>query len=142
MPAPNADTRKTSDASEMKPGGRGCTRLTEAMEVPIDTVDVEVVLYPIVQGEAYPNEGCRNQLGEGPSSSGRISWRLALLSEEPPKCTLRGRPPETEPPRLIVKRLLPHFPSHPEGRTMFEREAALHTSVQHENVVQVFGSAR
>ncbi len=41
---------------------------------------------------------------------------------------------------LIVKRLLPHFLSDPEGLTMFEREAALHKSVRHENVVTVFES--
>ena len=46
----------------------------------------------------------------------------------------------TELPRLIIKRLLPHFLIDPEGRTMFEREAALHTAVHHENVVEVYGS--
>jgi serine/threonine-protein kinase len=45
-----------------------------------------------------------------------------------------------QPMRLIVKRLLPHFVTDPEGRTMFEREAALHAAVHHENVVQVYGS--
>ena len=45
-----------------------------------------------------------------------------------------------QPTRLIVKRLLPHFVTDPEGRTMFEREAALHAAVHHENVVQVYGS--
>lgn len=45
-----------------------------------------------------------------------------------------------QPRRLIVKRLLPHFVTDPEGRTMFEREAALHAAVHHENVVRVFGS--
>jgi serine/threonine-protein kinase len=44
------------------------------------------------------------------------------------------------PKKLIVKRLLPHFVTDPEGRTMFEREAALHAAVKHENVVEVFGS--
>jgi serine/threonine-protein kinase len=42
------------------------------------------------------------------------------------------------PERLVVKRLLPHFAADPEGRTMFEREARLHASVTHENVVTVF----
>ena len=46
----------------------------------------------------------------------------------------------SQPLRLIVKRLLPHFVTDPEGRTMFEREAALHAAVHHENVVQVYGS--
>lgn len=41
---------------------------------------------------------------------------------------------------LIVKRLLPHFLIDPEGLTMFEREAALHAAVRHENVVTVFES--
>jgi eukaryotic-like serine/threonine-protein kinase len=45
-----------------------------------------------------------------------------------------------EPGRLIVKRLLPHFVADPEGRTMFEREAALHAAVRHKNVVVVYGS--
>ena len=48
--------------------------------------------------------------------------------------------PRAEPQRLVVKRLLPHFVGDPEGRTMFEREAALHASVEHENVVSVFGA--
>ena len=45
-----------------------------------------------------------------------------------------------EPKRLVVKRLLPDFLADPDGRTMFEREARLHSSVHHENVVTVFGS--
>jgi eukaryotic-like serine/threonine-protein kinase len=46
---------------------------------------------------------------------------------------------ETQPRKLVVKRLLPHFVSDPEGRTMFEREAALHGAVHHDNVVEVYG---
>ena len=42
------------------------------------------------------------------------------------------------PEKLVVKRLLPHFASDPEGRTMFEREATLHAAVTHANVVTVF----
>ena len=42
------------------------------------------------------------------------------------------------PDTLVVKRLLPHFASDPEGRTMFEREARLHAAVTHPNVVTVF----
>jgi len=51
-----------------------------------------------------------------------------------------GRPidPGAVPRRLVIKRLLPQFAADPEGRTMFEREAALHAAVHHENVVQVF----
>lgn len=41
---------------------------------------------------------------------------------------------------LIVKRLLPHFLNDPDGRTMFQREADLHTAVRHANVVHVYGS--
>jgi serine/threonine-protein kinase len=48
--------------------------------------------------------------------------------------------PDEEQRRIVVKRLLPHFVGDPEGRTMFEREAALHAAVLHENVVTVFGS--
>jgi serine/threonine-protein kinase len=44
------------------------------------------------------------------------------------------------PRRLIVKRLLPTFVTDPEGRTMFEREAALHAAVRHTNVVEVYAS--
>ena len=51
-----------------------------------------------------------------------------------------GRPidPTATPRKLVVKRLLPQFAADPEGRTMFEREAALHAAVRHENVVQVY----
>lgn len=52
-----------------------------------------------------------------------------------------ARPAEANsglPDRLVVKRLLPHFASDTEGRTMFEREARLHAAVTHENVVTVF----
>src|SRR4051794_32867265 len=42
------------------------------------------------------------------------------------------------PERLVIKRLLPHFASDAEGRTMFEREARLHAAVTHPNVVTVF----
>ena len=48
--------------------------------------------------------------------------------------------PRAEPQRLVVKRLLPNFATEPEGRTMFEREAQLHQSVEDPNVVTVFGA--
>ncbi|HEY8038690.1 MAG TPA: serine/threonine-protein kinase [Polyangiaceae bacterium] len=48
--------------------------------------------------------------------------------------------PAAKPRKLIVKRLLPHFVVDPEGRTMFEREAALHAAVHHDNVVKVYAS--
>ncbi|MGH7295999.1 MAG: serine/threonine-protein kinase, partial [Polyangiaceae bacterium] len=47
---------------------------------------------------------------------------------------------KAQPRRLVVKRLLPHFVTDVEGRTMFEREAALHAAVRHANVVEVYGS--
>ena len=46
------------------------------------------------------------------------------------------------PPKLVVKRLLPHFANDHEGRTMFEREARLHAAVTHDNVVTVFHAGR
>ncbi len=52
-----------------------------------------------------------------------------------------ARPIEADasmPARVIVKRLLPHFARDAQGRTMFEREAKLHQSIRHENVVKVF----
>jgi len=42
--------------------------------------------------------------------------------------------------RLVVKRLLPHLVAEAEGRTLFEREAALHAAVSHPNVVSVYES--
>ncbi len=47
--------------------------------------------------------------------------------------------PKAQPRRLVVKRLLAQFVKDPEGRTMFEREAALHAAVDHPNVVKVYG---
>jgi len=46
------------------------------------------------------------------------------------------------PDRLVVKRLLPHFASDAEGRTMFDREARLHAAVNHENVVTVYHAGK
>jgi len=46
------------------------------------------------------------------------------------------------PERLVVKRLLPHFASDAEGRTMFDREARLHAAVTHANVVTVFNAGK
>jgi len=50
----------------------------------------------------------------------------------------RPADPQAQPGHLVVKRMLPDFLSDAEGRTMFEREAALHASVHHTNVVTVF----
>ena len=46
------------------------------------------------------------------------------------------------PEKLVVKRLLPHFASDPEGHTMFDREARLHAAVTHANVVTVFHAGK
>ena len=48
--------------------------------------------------------------------------------------------PGVGPQRLVVKRMLPDFLSDAEGRTMFEREAALHAAVHHPNVVTVYSA--
>jgi eukaryotic-like serine/threonine-protein kinase len=53
-----------------------------------------------------------------------------------------AQPAAGVPERLVVKRLLPHFASDAEGRTMFEREARLHAAVTHENVVTVFHAGK
>jgi len=50
--------------------------------------------------------------------------------------------PKAQPQRLVVKRLLPDFLKDAEGRTMFEREAALHAAVKHGNVVKVFATGQ
>ncbi len=51
-------------------------------------------------------------------------------------------PADNLPAVLVVKRLLPHFASDAEGRTMFDREARLHAAVTHENVVTVFHAGK
>ena len=48
--------------------------------------------------------------------------------------------PKSMPQKLVVKRMLPDFLSDSEGRTMFAREAELHASVHHPNVVSVFAT--
>jgi serine/threonine protein kinase len=94
-----------------------------------------------VQGESVPKRGVPQPIRGGPIKFGPYLLEARIAVGGTAEVYLaRPIPPETEPPRLIVKRLLPHFLSDPEGRTMFEREAALHTAVQHENVVEVFGS--
>ena len=51
----------------------------------------------------------------------------------------RPEDPTKTPQKLVVKRMLPEL-SDGEGRTMFEREAQLHASVHHKNVVEVYAS--
>ncbi len=48
--------------------------------------------------------------------------------------------PSAKPQKLVVKRMLPDSLADADGRTMFAREAALHTAVKHPNVVRVFAS--
>ncbi|HWL85343.1 MAG TPA: serine/threonine-protein kinase, partial [Polyangiaceae bacterium] len=94
-----------------------------------------------MQGESVPKRGVPRPIRGGPIKFGRylLEARIAVGGTAEVYIA-RPVPPETHPTRLIVKRLLPHFLVDPEGRTMFEREAALHMSVHHENVVQVYGS--
>jgi serine/threonine protein kinase len=54
--------------------------------------------------------------------------------------TARPADPGAKPGRLVVKRLLGHIMADPDGRSMFAREAALHGTVHHPNVVEVYGS--
>jgi len=103
-----------------------------------------------VQGDSPGKRGIPQAIRGGPIRFGPflLEARLAVggtaevylarpAQAAAPRPTGAGPPPV--PPRIIVKRLLPHFLNDPEGRTMFEREAALHTAVRHENVVTVFG---
>ncbi|WP_394826997.1 serine/threonine protein kinase [Pendulispora albinea] len=109
-----------------------------------------------MQGESVPKRGVPQPIRGGPIKFGRYLLEARIAVGGTAEVYLaRPLPPEdeagtkdagvvhvaaTEAPRLIIKRLLPHFLIDPEGRTMFEREAALHTAVHHENVVQVYGS--
>src|SRR3984885_11101101 len=88
-----------------------------------------------------PRRGVPQPLQGGPIRFGPY-WLDARLAVGGTAEVYIARPvdPRVEPQRLIVKRLLPHFATDSEGRTMFEREARLHAAVQHENVVTVFGS--
>jgi serine/threonine-protein kinase len=91
--------------------------------------------------EEPPRRGVPRPLSGGPIEFGPylLEARLAVggTSEV---YVARPIDPTSVPAKLIVKRLLPHFVADPEGRPMFEREAALHQSVVHENVVRVYGS--
>jgi serine/threonine protein kinase len=92
-------------------------------------------------GKNPPYRGAPRTLSGGPVKFGPY-WLEARLAVGGTAEVYVARPidPKAEPRKLIVKRLLPHFASDPEGRTMFEREAALHASVHHENVVRVYAS--
>jgi hypothetical protein len=92
-------------------------------------------------GENPPPRGSPRPLSGGPVKFGPY-WLDARLAVGGTAEVYLARPmdPKAKPTRLIVKRLLPHFASDVDGRTMFEREAALHASVRHENVVRVYAS--
>src|SRR5271163_4411313 len=88
-----------------------------------------------------PRRGMPQSLQGGPIRFGPY-WLDARLAVGGTAEVYVARPvdPRVEPQRLVVKRPLPHFAADVEGRTMFEREARLHASVQHDNVVTVYGS--
>src|SRR5580700_8549748 len=91
--------------------------------------------------EQPPRRGHPQPLTGGPIRFGPY-WLDARIAVGGTAEVYLARPIDAreEPQRLIVKRLLPHFAGDEDGRTMFEREAALHAAVTHENVVTVFGS--
>jgi hypothetical protein len=92
-------------------------------------------------GENPRGRGVPRPLTGGPLKFGPF-WLDARLAVGGTAEVYLARPldPQAQPRKLVVKRLLPHFVADPEGRTMFEREAALHAAVRCDNVVQVFGS--
>jgi serine/threonine-protein kinase len=92
-------------------------------------------------GENHPRRGLPRPISGGPIKFGPY-WLDSRLAVGGTAEVYVARPidPNVQPRKLIVKRLLPHFVMDPEGRTMFEREAALHAAVHHENVVEVYGS--
>jgi len=92
------------------------------------------------QGEKPPGRAAARPLSGGPIKFGPF-WLEARLAVGGTAEVYIARPldPSAKPSRLVVKRLLPQFVLDPEGRTMFEREGALHAAVQHENVVEVYG---
>lgn len=92
------------------------------------------------QGEKPPGRVVARPLSGGPIKFGPF-WLEARLAVGGTAEVYIARPldPNALPSRLVVKRLLPQFVSDPEGRTMFEREGALHAAVHHENVVEVYG---
>jgi serine/threonine-protein kinase len=90
-------------------------------------------------GEIPRVRGMPRPLSGGPIKFGPY-WLDARLAVGGTAEVYVGRPIDANatPRRLVIKRLLPQFAADPEGRTMFEREAALHAAVHHENVVQVY----
>src|SRR6185437_14331997 len=92
-------------------------------------------------GENPPPRGLPRPLSGGPMKFGPF-WLEARLAVGGTAEVYVARPVDerSEPRKMVVKRLLPHFVTDPEGQKMFEREAALHAAVRHQNVVEVFGS--
>ena len=92
-------------------------------------------------GKNTPTRGVPRPLSGGPVKFGPY-WLDARLAVGGTAEVYVARPidPRSQPRKLIVKRLLPHFAGDEDGRTMFEREAALHAAVRHENVVRVYAS--
>jgi eukaryotic-like serine/threonine-protein kinase len=92
-------------------------------------------------GEKPPGRAVPRPLSGGPAKFGPFLLEARLAVGGTAEVYL-ARPidPKGQPRRLVVKRLLPQFLNDPEGRTMFEREAALHAAVHDDNVVRVFGS--
>jgi serine/threonine-protein kinase len=92
-------------------------------------------------GENPRGRGVPRPLTGGPLKFGPF-WLEARIAVGGTAEVYLARPidAQAQPRKLVVKRLLPHFVADPEGRTMFEREAALHAAVVCDNVVQVFGS--
>src|SRR5580704_1971721 len=95
----------------------------------------------MTSGENPPGRGVPRPLSGGPMKFGPflLEARLAVGGTAE-VYVARPIDAQAQPRKLVVKRLLPHFVADPEGRTMFEREAALHAAVRHDNVVEVYGS--
>ncbi|MGA3120630.1 MAG: serine/threonine-protein kinase [Polyangiaceae bacterium] len=92
-------------------------------------------------GEKPSGRSVPRPLSSGPVKFGPF-WLDARLAVGGTAEVYMARPIDRAayPPSLVIKRLLPQFVGDPEGRTMFEREAALHAAVRHRNVVQVYAS--
>src|SRR5260370_10009285 len=91
-------------------------------------------------GEKPPAPPVPRPLSGGPVKFGPF-WLDSRLAVGGTAEVYLARPidPTSEPRRVVVKRLLPQFMADPEGRTMFERQPALHAAVRHADVGQVFG---
>src|SRR5579859_7788978 len=91
-------------------------------------------------GENPTRRGLPRPLSGGPVKFGPY-WLESRLAVGGTAEVYIARPidAEVQPQKQIVKRLLPHLLADADGRTMFEREAALHAQVHHGNVVEVFG---